>query len=85
MDEIDKSKSGTAGTSKVEKTETNKSESRTDEAVAMKNGRKPGPKNDPVQVRAAGKKAQADAPEDWDKLDEAVDESFPASDSSAKY
>ena len=29
--------------------------------------------------------AQADKPKNWDKQDEAVDESFPASDASAKY
>jgi len=36
-------------------------------------------------VRDAGEDAQADKPEKWDEQDEAVDESFPASDSSAKY
>lgn len=59
--------------------------SKTDDAAAMKNGKKPGPKDSPVQVRNAGKDAQADKPAKWDKQDEAVDESFPASDSSAKY
>ena len=54
-------------------------------AVAMKDGKKPGPKDAPVQVRNAGKDAQADKPRNWDKQDEAVDESFPASDASAKY
>ena len=58
---------------------------KTDNAAAMKGGKKPGPKDSPVQVRPAGQDAQADKPEDWDKQDEAVDESFPASDSSAKY
>lgn len=62
-------------------TDTNK----TDKATAMKDGKKPGPKDSPVQVRNAGKEAQADKPREWDKQDEAVDESFPASDSSAKY
>jgi hypothetical protein len=56
-----------------------------DEAVAMKGGQKPGPKDSPVQVRGAGAEAQADKPKKWDKVDEAVDESFPASDASAKY
>ncbi|MET0438748.1 MAG: hypothetical protein ABW043_14760 [Devosia sp.] len=55
------------------------------EAAAMRDGRKPGPKDSPVQVRNAGAAAQADKPEKWDKVDEAVDESFPASDASAKY
>jgi hypothetical protein len=58
---------------------------KTEHAAAMKDGKKPGPKESPVQVRNAGKEAQADKPEQWDSLDEAVDESFPASDASAKY
>ena len=58
---------------------------KTDDAAAMKDGKKPGPKEAPVQVRNAGEEAQADTPKDWDKQDDAVDESFPASDSSAKY
>ncbi|WP_240231341.1 hypothetical protein [Devosia lacusdianchii] len=55
------------------------------DAAAMKHGKKPGPKDSPVQVRNAGKEALADKPGKWDKQDDAVDESFPASDSSAKY
>jgi hypothetical protein len=51
----------------------------------MKDGKKPGPKSSPVQVRDAGEDAQTGKPENWDEVDEAVDESFPASDSSAKY
>lgn len=58
---------------------------KTDRAAAMKDGKKPGPKDAPVQVRNAGEESQADKPENWDEQDEAVDESFPASDSSAKY
>ena len=58
---------------------------KTEDAAAMQDGKKPGPKTSPVQVRDAGKAAQSDKPENWDKQDEAVDESFPASDSSAKY
>ena len=58
---------------------------KSEKAVAMKGGKKPGPKDAPVQVRNAGKEAQADKPKNWDKQDEAVDESFPASDASAKY
>lgn len=57
----------------------------TDEAAAMPEGKKPGPKYSPVQVREAQPDPQADKPGKWDKVDEAVDESFPASDSSAKY
>ena len=62
-------------------TETNK----TDKAPAMKDGKKPGPKDAPVQVRNAGEESQADKPKDWDKQDEAVDESVPASDPPSTY
>lgn len=58
---------------------------KTDKAAAMKDGKKPGPKESEVQVRNAGKDALADAPKNWDSQDEAVDESFPASDATAKY
>lgn len=58
---------------------------RNDQAAAMRDGKKPGPTESPVQVRNAGAEAQADKPKKWDKVDEAVDESFPASDASAKY
>lgn len=64
---------------------TNTPTHKTEDAAAMKHGKKPGPKDSPVQVRNAGKDAQADKPKNWDKQDEAVDESFPASDASAKY
>jgi hypothetical protein len=56
-----------------------------DQAAAMRDGRKPGPKDAPVQVRNSGPDAMKDRPEGWDETDEASDESFPASDSSAKY
>lgn len=56
-----------------------------DSAAAMADGKKPGPKDSPVQVRDAGADAQKEAPKKWDDVDEAVDESFPASDASAKY
>lgn len=56
-----------------------------DQAAAMKDGKKPGPAESPVQVRPSGPESQADKPQKWDKTDEAVDESFPASDASAKY
>ena len=58
---------------------------KSDKAAAMKDGKKPGPRDAPVQVRPAGEDSHADKPGDWDKQDEAVDESFPASDASAKY
>ena len=56
-----------------------------DAAAAMKDGKKPGPDKSPVQVRNAGDDAQADKAKNWDAEDEALDESFPASDSTAKY
>ena len=56
-----------------------------DAAAAMPNGRKPGPKESPVQVRNSGEDSDSAAPKKWDEVDEAVDESFPASDASAKY
>jgi hypothetical protein len=39
----------------------------------------------PTPVRPAGKDAMRDPPKKWDKVDETSDESFPASDPSAKY
>lgn len=50
------------------------------EAAAYRDGRKPGPESADVQVRPAGPDEMADAPEQWDDVDQAVDESFPASD-----
>jgi hypothetical protein len=58
---------------------------KSDKAAAMPDGRKPGPKDAPVQVRDSGPEAQAEAPKHWDEVDEAVDETFPASDATAKY
>ncbi|MDP2782461.1 hypothetical protein [Devosia sp.] len=58
---------------------------KSDKAAAMKDNKKPGPDASPVQVRNAGEDAQLDTTENWDEQDEALDESFPASDSSAKY
>ena len=54
-------------------------------AAALRDGQKPGPRDAPVQVRNSGPGEMADRPDDWDQTDEAVDESFPASDASAKY
>lgn len=54
-------------------------------AAALRNGQKPGAKDALVQVRNSGPGKMADRPDDWDQTDEAVDESFPASDASAKY
>jgi hypothetical protein len=58
---------------------------KTEDAAGMKDGKKPGPKDSPVQIRPAGGDAHADKPEGWDEQDEAVDESFPASDPPANY
>lgn len=55
------------------------------DAAAMPQGRKPGPAASPVQVRNAGEASEAGSASKWDEQDEAVDESFPASDPSAKY
>ncbi|MCP8883092.1 hypothetical protein NIM87_06245 [Devosia sp. XJ19-1] len=62
-----------------------KTKPKSNDAAALRNGRKPGPNESPVQVRDAGPEGMADKPGTWDETDEAVDESFPASDSSAKY
>ena len=56
-----------------------------DAAPAFKDGKKPGPKDSEVQIRPAGADAQGTKPKKWDKQDEAVDESFPASDPPANY
>ena len=58
---------------------------KSDNAAAMRDGKKPGPTSSPVQVRDAGEDAQADKPKEWDKQDYVVDESFPASDPPATY
>jgi hypothetical protein len=62
-----------------------KQQNNSDDAAALKNGQKPGPKDDPVQVRNAGTEEMANPPKKWDRTDEASDESFPASDPSAKF
>lgn len=60
-------------------------QSETDSAAAFKDGRKVGPKTSDVQIRPAGPDSQAHKPENWDKVDEAGDESFPASDPPSTY
>lgn len=70
----------------MSKTAKRASKSKSDNhAAALRDGKKPGPKDSPVQVRNAGKESLADKPENWDEQDEAVDETFPASDATAKY
>ncbi len=49
-------------------------------AAAFKDGEPAGPPEADVQVRPAGPSAQRRKPRHWDKVDEAADESFPASD-----
>lgn len=48
--------------------------------AALKGGESVGPDESQVQVRPSGPEAMKDKPADWDQLDEAADESFPASD-----
>lgn len=48
--------------------------------AAFKDGQPAGPPEADVQVRPAGPSAQRKKPKLWDKIDEAADESFPASD-----
>jgi hypothetical protein len=50
------------------------------QTAAYRYQRPPGPAEAPVQVRAAGRGAMRDKPPAWEKYDETVDESFPASD-----
>lgn len=54
-------------------------------AAAFRDGEPAGPRTSEVQVRPAGPNATRTKPESWDEVDEAVDESFPASDPAAKY
>jgi hypothetical protein len=48
--------------------------------AAYRHKHPPGPAEAPVQVRPAGRGAMRDKPPSWEKYDETVDESFPASD-----
>jgi len=49
-------------------------------APALRDGGAPGPVGNTGSVRPAGRGAMRDPPANWDKVDEANDESFPASD-----
>lgn len=49
-------------------------------APALRHGGAPGPVGTTGSVRPAGRGAMRDPPKEWDKVDEASDESFPASD-----
>jgi hypothetical protein len=57
-----------------------KRERPTETAPAFHNREPAGPGNAPGQVRPAGPESVRDKPKRWDKTDDAVDESFPASD-----
>ncbi|WP_196258823.1 hypothetical protein [Pelagibacterium limicola] len=54
-------------------------------AAAFKDAEPAGPAEADVQVRPAGPDSTRDDADDWDEVDESVDESFPASDPPAKY
>ena len=49
-------------------------------APALSGSGAPGPVGDSGNVRPAGPSAMRDPPKEWSKVDEASDESFPASD-----
>lgn len=54
-------------------------------APAFKDRKVPGPGSAKQQVRDAGAESTRDDKSGWDDVDEAVDETFPASDATAKY
>lgn len=56
-----------------------------DKAAAFDKGAASGPKGSKVQVRDAGGESTRDDKNGWDEIDEAADETFPASDATAKY
>lgn len=51
-----------------------------DDAPALRHERPPGPVGHSGNARSAGPEAMRDPPKQWSKVDEASDESFPASD-----
>ncbi len=63
-----------------ERTMTQSKDRPEDGAPAYKDKQKPGPDDAGVQIRPAGPEGQRNKPKKWDEIDEAGDESFPASD-----
>lgn len=53
--------------------------------AAFRDGKPAGPAEAEVQVRPAGPDATRSDQQEWDEVDEAADESFPASDPPANY
>ncbi|MFN3944636.1 MAG: hypothetical protein ACK4K7_06890 [Allosphingosinicella sp.] len=50
------------------------------DAPALAESRPPGPVGNSGNARSAGPEAMRDPPSEWDRVDQASDESFPASD-----
>ena len=48
--------------------------------AALREAKAVGPRESPVQVRAAGPEAMRDKGQPWSDVDQVIDESFPASD-----
>jgi hypothetical protein len=53
--------------------------------IARRSGRPRGAHRRDLRVRQAGREEMRDPPEQWDKVDESSDESFPASDPPSTY
>lgn len=56
-----------------------------DKAAAFDKRKVPGPTESKVQIRDAGAASTRDDKTGWDEVDQAADETFPASDATAKY
>lgn len=53
--------------------------------IARRSGRRPGRRPPNAPVRQAGPKQMRNPPKTWDEVDEAADQSFPASDPPSRY